>query len=62
MAFIDDMDILLTEYNLYDMPRTFYENWAQDNLHRTYMFANHFDHTNVMVKVDYPEFVAENTP
>lgn len=61
MPNIHDTKILLEEYNLFDMPRTFYEHWEQDNMHRTFLFANHFGHTNVMVKVNYPEFVEENT-
>jgi len=62
MPFIHDTKILLEEYNLWNVDRTFYEHWEQDHMHRVYMFACHNGHTNCMVKVNYPEFVEENTP
>ena len=61
MAFIHDTDILLNDYGLYRDDGTYYEHWEQDHMHRVYMFANPRDRTNVMVKVNYPEFVEENT-
>jgi len=61
MPYIHPMEILLKEYNLWNVPRTFYEHWDFEDYYRVYMFACHQQHTNVKVKLDLHEFIEANT-
>ena len=61
MPYLFNMDILLNGYNLWPVPKTFYEVRKFDQAHRVYLIACHEGHTNCLVKIDYPKFVEANT-
>lgn len=58
MPYINIMQNILTDYGMYKFLKTRYQKFNVDNDNRVYRFANHFDHTNVKVKVNLPDYYA----
>ena len=57
MPYINIAKTLLETYNFFDHPGTRYEHWHIDSQFWVYMFANHYSHTNVKLKIDITEFI-----
>ncbi len=56
MPYVNIMQDILVNYQMYDRTRTRYQKFNVGTDNRVYRFANHFDHTNVKTKVHLPTY------
>ena len=61
MGAIAPANIILVDYNFWNVDKTFYETQRFSNSAATYRFGCHQQHTSFTVKIDEAEFNAENS-
>lgn len=57
MPFVNIPKLILETYNFWNIDRTFYEYWPLDDFVYVYLFACHYGHTDVRMKVDWWELL-----
>lgn len=57
MPFINIPKKVLTENLVWDIDRTFFELYPISNLEWVFLFACHFGHTDVRIKINLPDLL-----
>lgn len=54
-------EILIRDYNLYDLPHTYFNRRTEDENTMTYKIANRRGHSNCLVQINPTELIEANT-